>query len=78
MNLQIPVDIENSIRAFVAGGGFASEAEVLREALFALKERQDDLAAIQAGIDDMEAGRYRPWEEVKAELDAKHGFPKSQ
>lgn len=31
---------------------------------------------IQEGLDDIAAGRTRPWEEVKAELRAKYGIPK--
>ena len=30
-------------------------------------------AAVQAGLDDVAAGRTRPWEEVEAELRAKFG-----
>ncbi len=48
---------------------------MIRAALDAL-QRENDLAAIKEGVADMEAGRYRPWEEVKAELDAKFGFGK--
>ncbi len=33
-------------------------------------------AYIQEGLDDVAAGRTRPWEEVKAELRAKYGVPK--
>ena len=76
MSLQVPADVESSVRAFVANGRFADEGEVLRKAMAALQQRELDLAAIQEGIDDFEAGRYRPWEEVKAELDAKYGFGK--
>lgn len=35
----------------------------------------DDVAAIQAGIDDLEAGRVVPFEEVDARLRAKLGLP---
>ncbi|HEX6961339.1 MAG TPA: type II toxin-antitoxin system ParD family antitoxin [Lacipirellula sp.] len=74
MNLQVPADIEASVRAFVASGRYGDEVEVLRKALAVLDHYEQDVAAIQEGIDDMEAGRYRPWEDVKAELDAKFGF----
>ena len=73
MNLQLPADIEASMRAFIASGNYTNEEEVLRKALAALNRYEQDVAAIQEGIDDMEAGRYRPWEEVKAELRTKFG-----
>ena len=76
MSLQVPPDVESSVRDFMAKGRFADEGEVLRKAMAALKRHELDLAAIQEGIDDFEAGRVRPWEEVKAELDAKFGFGK--
>jgi predicted transcriptional regulator len=77
MSLQMPADIEASVRAFVASGNYSNEEEVLRKALAVLNRYEQDVAAIQEGVDDMEAGRYRPWEDVKAELDAKYGFGKS-
>ena len=33
-----------------------------------------DLAAIQAGIDDVEAGRFRPFTEIDAEFRQKHNL----
>lgn len=77
MSLQVPADVESSIRAFVANGRFADESDVLRKAMAALERQELDFAAIQQGIDDYAAGRVRPWKEVKAELDAKHGFGNS-
>ena len=74
MSQQIPVDIESSLRAFVATGRFANEDEVLREALAALKRESDEVAAIQLGVDDMEAGRYRPFDEIDAEIRKEFGF----
>jgi predicted transcriptional regulator len=38
-------------------------------------QHEEDLAAIQAGIDDMEAGRVVPLEEVDARLRSKLGLP---
>ena len=48
---------------------------MLREALDALRRQDEELRAIQKGIADMEAGRYRPLDEVDAEIRHKHGFP---
>ena len=38
-------------------------------------QRQEDLAAIQAGIDDMEAGRVVAFEDVDARIHAKLELP---
>lgn len=38
-------------------------------------EADADMAAIQAGIDDLEAGRVVPFEQVDARLRAKLGLP---
>jgi predicted transcriptional regulator len=46
-----------------------------RRAMEALTERED-MAAIQAGIDDMEAGRHRPLADVDAEIRIKHNIPR--
>jgi predicted transcriptional regulator len=46
---------------------FLTDAELHRRAMDALN-RQEDHAAIQAGIDDMEAGRVEPYETVSSRL----------
>jgi predicted transcriptional regulator len=51
------------------------DQQVLERAMKALKQ-QEDAAAIQAGIDDMEAGRLRPLAEVDAEIRDKHNIPR--
>ena len=48
-----------------------------QQAMAAL-QRQRDVAAIQRGIDDMEAGRGRPLEEVDADIREEFGFPPRQ
>ena len=57
---------------------FLTDAELHQRAMQAL-QRQEDHDAIQAGIDDMEAGRVVPYEEVSRRLHArlreKYGLP---
>ena len=57
---------------------FLSDAEVHHRAMRAL-QRQENHDAIQAGIDDMEAGRVEPYEEVsrrlRTHLQEKYGLP---
>jgi hypothetical protein len=49
------------------------DLELHERAMEALRQ-QDDLAAIQAGIDDMEAGRIVPLEQADAEIRKDLGF----
>ncbi|MBI2825646.1 MAG: type II toxin-antitoxin system ParD family antitoxin [Planctomycetia bacterium] len=76
MAYQLSSDLVARIQAFLAGGQYATEEEVVRDALCALEQRQQDLAAIQAGVADMEAGRYRSFSEIDAEFRAKHRVPR--
>lgn len=65
MDLHLPTDITISIRAFLDEGRYGSEADVLRDALAALR-RQQDLAAIRDGLADADAGRVAPARDVLA------------
>ena len=56
---------------------FLTDAELHHRAMQALK-RQEDRDAIQAGIDDMEAGRVEPFEEVDRRIREKLGLPQRQ
>jgi putative addiction module CopG family antidote len=76
MSYQIPADVSGLIQAQLASGTFRNQDDVLRAALQALERQTADLAAIRAGIDDMEAGRHRPLEEFDREIRAKYGFSK--
>jgi putative addiction module CopG family antidote len=68
MPYNLPPDVQDQIKHQLATGHYSSEDDVLRAALQALSLRHDELAAIQVGIDDMEAGRVHPFEEVDAEM----------
>jgi predicted transcriptional regulator len=72
MSLNLPSDITAWILHFIDFEGYQSQEEVLRDALAAL-EHEINMAAIQAGMEDEEAGRIRPWAEVKEELRARLG-----
>ncbi len=74
MSYQFPPDVEQRIRDQIALGNYANEDEVLRDALEALDARNADLAAIRAGVEDMEAGRMRPIAQVADEIRRKHGW----
>jgi Arc/MetJ-type ribon-helix-helix transcriptional regulator len=79
MNYSFPNDVAQQVREFLATGQFADEDDVLRGALSALAQRtfdreESDLEAIRAGLEDVEAGRYRPIEEVDLEIRKKFNF----
>ncbi len=78
MAYQFPPDVQQLIREAVALGSYATEDDVLREALHVLIQRNEDLAEIRAGVADMNAGRFRPIHEVDAEIRNKLGFSSQQ
>jgi len=75
MSYVIPPDVHDQIRQQIATGHYASEDEVLRAALRALTFRNEELAAIEAGIEDVDAGRVRSFEDVDPEIRRHFGFP---
>ncbi len=74
MSYQLPPDLEERIRKQMSDGNYDTEDDVLRDALEALDARNADLAAIHAGIDDMEAGRMRPIGDVADDIRQKQGW----
>lgn len=53
-------------------------AVTLQEAVTRFLHKDEEYRAyIQEGLDDIAAGRTRPWEEVKAEMRAKYGDPEA-
>ncbi len=75
MNYPFPVDVGERVKSQLALGLYQTEDDVLRAAMAALEREHDDCAAIQAGIEDMEAGRYRPFSQVDAEFRLRHNIP---
>jgi Arc/MetJ-type ribon-helix-helix transcriptional regulator len=75
MPYQFPPELDQLVKQQMAAGGYASEDELLRDALLALAERRGVFADVRAGIEDMEAGRGRPLEEVDARLRQKYDIP---
>ncbi len=75
MNYLLPPDVDQRVKYQLAMGLYQSEDDVLRAALTALEREQEDLVAIQSGIADMEAGRFRPFSQIDAEFRQKHNIP---
>ncbi len=74
MSYQFASDVERLLREQMAAGNYESADDLMRDALQVLKTRKDDLAAIRAGLDDMQAGRTRPLADVADEIGRKHGL----
>ena len=74
MSHQFPPDVEERIRAKMSDGDYVTEGDLMRDALEALDAQNEDLAAIQAGIDDMESGRVEPLETVANDIRKEHGW----
>ena len=68
MSVELAPDVWNEIQRQLATGSFSFHYEVLREALAALRFREQEVFAIQEGIDDMEAGRLTPIREFDREF----------
>lgn len=73
MSLQLPPELQSAMRPILVGGRYADETELLRDALAALKRAQDDeIAAIQHGLEDEQAGRLVSARDVVAASKATH------
>ncbi len=68
--------LEAVVNDLVANGRYNSKSEVLREGVRLVQEREAALAEFYAkidkGIEDVQAGRVKPLEEVVARLSAKY------
>jgi predicted transcriptional regulator len=75
MGFELTREIEAIVEEFIDFEGYNNRVDVLRDALKALK-RELDISGIKEGIEDMNAGRYRPAREVFEEIRKKFGFGK--
>jgi putative addiction module CopG family antidote len=78
MSLDLAPDVWNEIQRQLATGSYSSHDEVLREALAALRFREEEVQAIQAGIDDMEAGRVMQIREFDRQFRQRNGLPAAE
>jgi antitoxin ParD1/3/4 len=78
MSIQLPPDVEASIRRKVQRGQFPDEGEVVREAIRLLDERESQLdvlrAKIRVGLDQLDRGEGiemtpEAWDELDREVD---------
>lgn len=78
MPYAFPPEIAEPVRRRVTSGQFLSEDEVLKAALRALDERDEEVAAIQAGLADLDAGRVNGLADVDARMRVKHAIGSSR
>jgi putative addiction module CopG family antidote len=78
MNVDLSPDVWNEIQRQLATGPYSSPDDVLREALAALRFREEEVLAIQEGIDDMESGRVMPMREFDREFRRRNGLPAAE
>jgi Arc/MetJ-type ribon-helix-helix transcriptional regulator len=72
MPYPFPPELDRLIQEELATGEYASADDVLLAALQALRERDEAVAGIQAGLADLDSGRVRPLDSVDAELRRKY------
>jgi antitoxin ParD1/3/4 len=78
--MTMTVDLGPKLDAFVEEliktGRYQSKSEVLREGVRLVQDRESRLAALEAelqkGLDDIDAGRTKPMDEVFDALEAKY------
>jgi Arc/MetJ-type ribon-helix-helix transcriptional regulator len=75
MSYQLPPDLEHAFALRVATGAYADIEQALRLALTALDERNQEIAALQAGVDAMERGAVVPLRDFDQEFRATNGIP---
>ncbi len=69
-----PPDLAAEIQRRMETGQYSSEDDVLRDALNALQLRDEEVSAIQEGIDDMEAGCLKSFVEFDRDFRARKNF----
>jgi putative addiction module CopG family antidote len=80
MNMHLPADLEQFLKAKVQSGRFTSSDEAIAEAVRLLRQREEAeearaLEGIRQGLEDMRAGRGRPANEVFAEIREELNLP---
>lgn len=83
MSVDLAPDVWNEIQRHVATGVFATPDDVLREALAALRsreeaverEREEVRQALREATEDLKAGRYRPAADVSRDMRQKYSLP---
>ena len=78
MPYQLSPELEQQLQQWISAGRYDCEEDVVQNAFEALRRHDGEVAAIQEGIDDMEAGRYQSIDDADAKIRAEHNFPPDQ
>ena len=74
MLYSFPPDVQQLVRERMATGQYASEDDLLREALQALSAEEEDLRAIQEAVAELQAGdEGTPLDEAFASIRSRRG-----
>ena len=76
MAINLPPDLEQSVRRHLSSGQFQSAEDVLRAALHQFDEM--DLASLRQSAEDEQAGRLVSLQSATAAIRQKHGFDEPQ
>lgn len=80
MNHSLPADIQQRINAQIATGAFASDVDVLRDALDALERRQNGLTKLRSMVaqaeEDVAAGRIGAFDRAAIKRDVREQLAK--
>ena len=72
----LPEDLQRFVNYELASGHFRSTRELLVEGIRLLqRDRAEAVEGIQAGLDDIQAGRFQPLDEAFADLRRELGVP---
>ena len=75
----LPEDLERFVRHELASGRYGSTQELLIEGLRLLqRDRAEGVEGTEAGLEDMEAGRFQPLDEAFDDLRAALRIPTSE
>jgi predicted transcriptional regulator len=70
--------VDKLLGQILATGAYNDPDAVLVDALHQLLQRQEDVKAIQRGLDDVAAGRTKPWREAIDDARQRHALSHSK
>ncbi len=74
MTIQLPADLEERINSHLKSESGVTVSDVLRKALDALDLHEEDIAAIQEGLNDLEHGRVVPLRDFDRDFRSRHNI----
>lgn len=75
MTIQIPADLEERINLRLQTESGATVDDILRKALDSLDYHEQEVTAIQQGLDDLENGRVTPLRDFDRDFRLRHNIP---